>query len=67
MSTILFPGPWRITDRLTVILKGDEQKHSDLFFPQDISENMAMGQNRGTLVNIKIDGKWMFIQPNMVP
>ena len=26
-----------------------------------------MGQNRGTLVNIKIDGKWMFIHPNMAP
>ena len=26
---------------------------------------MAMGQNPGTLVNNKIDGKWMFIHPNM--
>ena len=32
-----------------------------------ISVYMAMGQNRGTLVNIKIDGKWMFIHPNMAP
>ena len=29
--------------------------------------NMAMGQNRGTLVSIKIDGKWMLIHPSMVP
>ena len=26
----------------------------------------AMGQNHGTLVNTKIDGKRMFIHPNMV-
>ena len=31
-----------------------------------VYSHMAMGQNRGTLVNIKIDGKWMFIHPNMV-
>ena len=29
--------------------------------------HLAMGQNRGTLVNIKIGGKWMFINPNMAP
>ena len=32
-----------------------------------IHKHVAMGQNRGTLVNIKTDGKWMFIHPNMVP
>ena len=39
------------------------------FFAQisQAKEHMAMGQNRGTLVNIKIDGKWMFIHPNMAP
>ena len=33
--------------------------------PITIIIDMAMGQNCGTLVNIKIDGKWMFIHPNM--
>ena len=28
--------------------------------------SMAMDQNHGTLVNIKIAGKWMFIPQNMV-
>ena len=28
--------------------------------------DLVMGQNHGTLVNIKIAGKWMFIHPNMV-
>ena len=29
-------------------------------------KHMAMDQNHGTLVNIKIAGKWMFIPQNMV-
>ena len=28
---------------------------------------LAVGQNPVPLVNIKIDGKWMFIHPNMQP
>jgi hypothetical protein len=31
-----------------------------------VPKNMAVGQNLGPLVNIKIAGKWMFIPLKMV-
>ena len=48
-------SPWRT--RLAVTKKG----------LGDAPGNVAIGQNCGTLVNIKIDDKWMFIHPNMAP
>ena len=33
----------------------------------NLAANMALGQNLVALVSIKIDGKWMFIHPNMEP
>ena len=45
---------------------GSQEASDEIGWNRMKSDEMAMGQNHGILVNIKIDGKWMFIHQNMV-